>query len=163
MERPKRILLVDNDARDVDLILNVLGEYDFAEQIVVARDGVIALDYLYRRGEFAQRPIGHPVAILLDLKMPRISGLEVLRELKTNEQMRRIPIVILSSSRESRDLAECYELGVNAYVVKPVKFAEFAETVKHLGVFWAMINEPPPGSVTAVESSPLLAQGQDGR
>jgi CheY-like chemotaxis protein len=147
METLKRILLVEDDPRDVELTLNALSEYNLANEIAIARDGAEALDYLYRRGAFAQRPPGSPVVILLDLKMPKLDGVEVLRQLKADEQMRLIPIVILTSSRESRDLEECYRLGVNAYVVKPVRFTGFVEAVKQLGVFWALINEPPPGSV----------------
>lgn len=147
MERIKRILLVEDDPKDVELTLTALSEHNLANEIVVARDGVEALDYLYRRDAFALRPEGNPVVILLDIKMPRIDGLQVLKQLKTDEQMRLIPVVILTSSRESRDLEECYQLGVNAYVVKPVRFTEFAEAVKGIGVFWALINEPPPGSM----------------
>jgi CheY-like chemotaxis protein len=147
METLKRILLVEDDSRDVELTLNALSEYNLANEIAIARDGAEALDYLYRRGAFAQRPPGSPVVILLDLKMPKLDGVEVLRQLKADEQMRLIPIVILTSSRESRDLEECYRLGVNAYVVKPVRFTGFVEAVKQLGVLWALINEPPPGSV----------------
>jgi CheY-like chemotaxis protein len=110
----------------------------------VVRDGVEALDYLHRRGAFAQLPAGHPVVIMLDLKMPRLDGVEVLRHLKEDEEMRLIPVVVLTSSRESLDLEECYRLGVNAYVVKPVRFAEFVEAVRQTGVFWALINQPPP-------------------
>ena len=113
----------------------------------MARDGVEALDYVYRRGEFALRPEGNPVVVLLDLKMPRLDGVQVLRQLKSDVQMRFVPVVILTSSRESRDLEEAYRLGANAYVVKPVRFAEFVEAIKGIGVFWALINEPPPGSV----------------
>jgi CheY-like chemotaxis protein len=147
METLKRILLVEDDPKDIELTLNALSEYNFANEIEIARDGVEALDYLYRRGTFAQRPDGNPVVILLDLKLPRLDGIQVLRQLKSDEHMRLIPIVILTSSRESRDLEECYKLGVNAYVVKPVRFPEFVEAVKQIGVFWALINEPPPGSV----------------
>ena len=147
MQELKRILLVEDDPRDVELILSTLSEYNLANEIAVARDGVEALDYLYRRGTFAQRPVGNPVVILLDLKMPRLDGLQVVRQLKADEPMRLIPIVILTSSREAHDLEECYKLGVNAYVVKPVRFAEFVEAVKQVGVFWALINEPPPDSV----------------
>jgi CheY-like chemotaxis protein len=111
---------------------------------VVARDGVEALDYLYRRGTFAGRPEGNPVVVLLDLKLPRLDGIEVLMQLKSDGLMRNLPIVVLTSSRESCDLEKCYELGVNAYVVKPVLFTEFAYAVKKIGVFWALINEPPP-------------------
>jgi CheY-like chemotaxis protein len=147
MEPIKRILLVEDDPKDIELTLGALEEYNLANEIVVARDGVEALDYLYRRNAFAERPEGNPVVILLDLKMPRMDGLQVLRQLKADEQMRLIPVVILTSSRESRDLEKCYLLGVNAYVVKPVRFTEFVNAVKEVGVFWALINEPPPGSV----------------
>jgi CheY-like chemotaxis protein len=147
METIKRILLVEDDPKDIELTLNALSEFNLANKIVVARDGVEALDFLYRRNAFAQRLEGNPVVILLDIKMPRMDGLQVLKHLKADEQMRLIPIVILTSSRESRDLEECYRLGVNAYVVKPVRFTEFANAVKEIGVFWALINEPPPGSM----------------
>ena len=142
----KRILLVEDDPKDIELTLAALDEYNLANEIMVARDGVEALDYLYRRENFAHRPEGNPVVILLDLKMPRMDGVEVLRQLKADDQMHSIPIVILTSSRESRDLEKCYQLGVNAYVVKPVRFSEFVEAVKQIGVFWALLNEPPPGS-----------------
>ncbi len=147
METPRRILLIEDDPQDIELTLAALGEYNLANEIVIARDGVEALDYLYRRGTFAQRPAGNPVVVLLDLKMPRLDGIGVLRQLKTDERLRLIPVVILTSSGESRDLEECYRLGVNAYVVKPVRFVEFVEAVKHIGVFWVLTNEPPPGSV----------------
>lgn len=147
MEPIKRILLVEDDKKDIELTVTALSEYNLANEIAIAHDGVEALDYLYRRGAFAQRPDDKPLVILLDLKMPRLDGLQVLKQLKTDEQMRSIPIVILTSSRESRDLEECYKLGVNAYVVKPVRFTAFVEAVKQIGVFWALINEPPPGSV----------------
>ena len=106
-----------------------------------------ALDYLFRRGSFAERPVGNPVVILLDLKMPKLDGIQVLQQLRADEHMRFIPVVVLTSSRESLDLKECYKLGVNAYVVKPVRFQKFVESVKQVGVFWALINEPPPGYV----------------
>ncbi len=147
METLKRILLVEDDPQDIELTLTALAEYNLANEIVIARDGVEALDYLYRRGVFAQRPAGNPVVVLLDLKMPRLNGIEVLRQLKADEQMHPVPVVILTSSRESGDLEECYRLGVNAYVVKPVRFAEFVEAVKQIGVFWALLNEPPLDSV----------------
>ena len=146
MEPLKRILLVEDDPKDIELILSALGEYNLANDIVVARDGIMALDYLYRRHEFAERPEENPVVILLDLKMPKMDGIQILQILKTDEEMRTIPIVILTSSREDRDLEKCYSLGVNAYVVKPVHFREFVEAVKHIGVFWALINESPQGS-----------------
>jgi CheY-like chemotaxis protein len=147
MKTIKRILLVEDDPKDIELTLNALGEHNLANEIMVARDGVEALDYLYRRGEYALRPEGNPVVILLDIKMPRLDGLQVLRQLKADEQLRLIPVVILTSSRESRDLEECYRLGVNSYIVKPVRFTEFMEAVKGIGVYWVLINEPPPGSV----------------
>lgn len=147
METLKRILLVEDDPKDIELTLTALGEYNLANEIMVVRDGVEALDYLYRRGEFALRPEGNPVVILLDLKMPRLDGIQVLRQLKSDERMRFVPVVILTSSRESRDLEEAYRFGANAYVVKPVRFNEFVEAIKGIGVFWALINEPVPGSV----------------
>jgi CheY-like chemotaxis protein len=146
MGTKKRILLVEDDPKDIELTIAALGEYNLANEIVVARDGAEALDYLYRRGAFAERPAGNPVVVLLDLKMPRMSGVDVLQQLKTDERMHALPIVILTSSRESSDLEKCYQLGVNAYVVKPVRFSEFVEAVKRIGVFWALLNEPPPNS-----------------
>ena len=146
MNTLKHILLVEDDPKDIELTLTALEEYNLVNEVVTARDGVEALDYLYRRGTFAERPVGQPAVILLDLKLPKLDGLQVLRQLKTDEQMRLVPMVILTSSRESRDLEECYRLGVNAYVVKPVRFTDFIEAVKQIGVFWALINEPPPGS-----------------
>ena len=142
----KRILLAEDDPKDVELTLAALSEHGLANKIMVVRDGVEALDYLYRRDAFSQRPAGHPVVILLDLKMPRMDGIEVLRKLKGDEQMRLIPVVVLTSSRESMDLEQCYRLGVNAYVVKPVRFIEFVEAVKQIGVFWGLLNQPPPDS-----------------
>ncbi|MBN1581832.1 MAG: response regulator [Anaerolineae bacterium] len=149
METLKHILLVEDDPKDIELTLIALSEYNLANKIVIARDGLEALDYLYHRGTFAQRSAGNPVVILLDLKMPRLDGLQVLQQIKADEQMRFVPVVILTSSRESRDLDECYKLGANAYVVKPVRFAEFVQAIKQIGIFWALINEPPPGSATA--------------
>jgi CheY-like chemotaxis protein len=138
------ILLMEDDPNDVDLTLSALGEHNLANQVTVARDGAEGLDYLMRRGEFAERPPGNPVFVLLDLKMPKVDGLEVLRQMKSDEQLRSIPVVVLTSSREAPDLAKCYALGVNAYVVKPVDFYDFVKAVKELGIFWAVINEPPP-------------------
>ena len=143
----KHILLVEDDPKDIELTLEALAEYNLSNKIVIARDGVDALDYLYRRGRFAERTGGNPVVMLLDLKMPRLDGVEVLKRIKSDEQLRVVPVVVLTSSRESRDLQECYKLGVNAYVVKPVRFAEFIEAIKQIGVFWALLNEPPPDSV----------------
>lgn len=144
MNRLKRILLAEDDPLDIELTLNALSEHNLANEVAVARDGVEVLDYLHRRDKFAKRPPGNPVVIMLDLKMPRLDGLEVLKILKSDEKLRQIPIVVLTSSRESLDLQESYRLGVNAYVVKPVRFAELVEAVKQIGVFWAIINQPPP-------------------
>ncbi|MEJ2641894.1 MAG: response regulator [Desulfosarcinaceae bacterium] len=144
MEALKRILLVEDDPKDIELTLAALAEHNLANEVAVVRDGVEALDYLYRRESFAQRPTGNPVVILLDLKMPRMDGVQVLEQLKADEQLGLIPVVVLTSSRESLDLQACYRLGVNAYVVKPVRFMEFVDAVKQTGVFWALINQPPP-------------------
>lgn len=141
-----RILLVEDNPYDVELTLEALADYNVANEVVVAVDGAEALDYLFRRGAFADRPEGNPAAILLDLKLPKVDGIEVLRTIKADEKLKIIPVVVLTSSREEQDLLNSYKLGVNAYVVKPIDFHEFARAVKGLGVFWAIINEPPPGS-----------------
>lgn len=143
----KRILLVDDSERDREMALEALAAHRLANEVVAVRDGVEALDYLYRRGDFAGRDDSQPVVVLLDLKMPRLDGLEVLRTLKGDPAMRALPVVIMTSSREESDLVRSYELGVNAYVVKPVRFQEFVEAVRQLGAFWAVLNEPPPGPV----------------
>jgi CheY-like chemotaxis protein len=140
----KHILLAEDDPRDEELTLAALEEYHLANQVFVVHDGEEALDYLFCRGKFKARMTGNPVAVLLDLKMPKVSGLEVLKIIKGDEHLRMIPIVVLTSSRETPDVAECYKHGVNAYVVKPVDFTEFVKAVKQLGVFWAVVNEPPP-------------------
>lgn len=144
MKPMKRILLAEDSPRDVELTLSALNEHHLANQVVVVRDGVEAMQYLRRQDAFANRPEGNPVVILLDIKMPRWNGLDVLREIRSDPQLKLIPVVVLTSSREEPDLAECYRLGVNAYVVKPVTFAEFVDAVKELGLFWAVLNEPPP-------------------
>lgn len=140
----KDILLAEDNANDVELTLNALQKNNMANQVIVVRDGAQALDYLYRQGEFANRAGGNPAVILVDLKMPKVDGLEVLRRIKSDAELKTIPVVILTSSREERDLVEGYQLGVNAYVVKPIHFDEFVHAVSQLGVFWALINEPPP-------------------
>ena len=142
-----RILLVEDDPKDVDLTLTALEEYYLANEVVVTHDGEEALDYLYRRGSFATRINGNPAVLLLDLKLPKVDGLEVLQQIKSDSQLRLIPVVVLTSSREERDMVASYKLGVNAYVVKPVDFHEFVNAIRELGVFWAIINEPPPGSI----------------
>jgi CheY-like chemotaxis protein len=142
-----RILLVEDDPKDVELTLTALEEYNLTNEVVVARDGEEALDYLYCRGSFKMRTNENPAVLLLDLKLPKIDGLEVLQTLKSDPKMKIIPVVVLTSSREERDMIASYKLGVNAYVVKPVDFHEFVNAIKELGVFWAIINEAPPGSV----------------
>ena len=124
-----------------------MEEYNLANEVVVTRDGEEALDFLYRRGTFAARANGNPAVMLLDLKLPKVDGLEVLERIKSDERLRMIPVVVLTSSREERDMVASYRLGVNAYVVKPVDFHEFVNAIRELGVFWAIINEPPPGSL----------------
>jgi DNA-binding response OmpR family regulator len=142
-----RILLVEDDAKDVELTMTALEEYNLANEVFVVRDGEEALDYLYCRGSFKVRVKGNPAVILLDLKLPKVDGLEVLQKIRGNGTLKFIPVVVLTSSREERDMVASYKLGVNAYVVKPVDFHEFVNAIKELGVFWAVINEPPPGSV----------------
>ena len=142
-----RILLVEDDPRDTELTMTALEEYNLGNEVVVAIDGEEALDYLYYRGKFQRRSGENPAVMLLDLKLPKIDGLEVLQRIKADENLKMIPVVVLTSSREERDMVSSYKLGVNAYVVKPVDFHEFVNAVKELGVFWAIINEPPPGSL----------------
>jgi DNA-binding response OmpR family regulator len=146
----KRILLVEDDPRDVELILESLGDYNLANEVIVARDGEEAMDYLYHRVNFKARPNGNPAVVLLDLKLPKVNGMEVLRQIRSDEKLKMMPVVILTSSREEKDWVESYKLGVNAYVVKPVNFQEFVKAVKDVGAFWAVVNEPPPGSVGKV-------------
>lgn len=142
--KPKHILLVDDSPRDTEMAVDALGQYHIANEVVTLRDGAEALDYLYRRGEFADRREGNPALILLDLKMPRVNGLEVLRQIKQDPALKTIPVVMMTSSREDQDLINSYQLGVNAYVVKPLSFHEFIEAIKVLGAFWAVLNEPVP-------------------
>jgi CheY-like chemotaxis protein len=146
MNSLKRILLVEDSPRDAELALDALAAHHLANEVVHVRDGADALDYLYRRGQFVGRPNGEPAVVLLDLKMPKVDGLEVLRQIKGDPALQMIPVVVMTSSREEQDLLNSYRLGVNAYVVKPVQFHEFVDAVKQLGGFWAVINEPPPGS-----------------
>jgi len=140
----KKILLVEDNPNDIELTMEALSENNIANAVVVARDGEEALDYLCRKGNFSSRPSGNPGVILLDLKLPKVDGLEVLRLIRSNDELKMIPVVILTSSREESDLIESYRLGVNAYVVKPVDFNEFVKAIRTLGLFWAIINEPPP-------------------
>ena len=146
MRELRRILIVDDDPRDVELTFTALDEYKLANEVVVTRDGKEALDYLYRREGFASRAEGNPAVILLDLKLPKVNGLEVLQKIRSDEQFKMIPVVVLTSSHEEKDVLDSYQLGVNAYVVKPVDFHEFVDAVKELGLFWGIVNQPPPGS-----------------
>jgi CheY-like chemotaxis protein len=138
------ILLVEDSPKDLELTLAALQKCQLANDIVVARDGEEAIDFLYSAGRFAKRPDGDPAVVLLDLKLPKIDGLEVLERVKNDPALRHIPVVMLTSSREEQDLVRSYELGVNAFVVKPVEFTKFFEAIEDLGVFWAILNEPPP-------------------
>jgi CheY-like chemotaxis protein len=140
----KHILIAEDNPNDVELALEALAENKLANQIVVVNDGEEVLDYLYCRGEFENRQTGNPAVILLDLKMPKVDGLEVLRTVRHDEHLKAIPVVMLTSSREESDLIESYKLGINAYVVKPVNFEQFSKAVSVIGLFWAVINEPPP-------------------
>jgi len=142
-----RILLVEDDPKDVELTLTALEEYNLANEVVVARDGEEALDYLYCRGSYETRASENPAVLLLDLKLPKVDGLEVLKQIKSDKNLTMVPVVVLTSSREEKDMVASYRLGVNAYVVKPVDFHEFVNAIKELGAFWAVINEPPPGSM----------------
>ena len=142
----KRILLVEDNPNDAELTLEALAEHNLANGVELVKDGAEALDYLFCRGKYAGGTCDDLAVILLDLKLPKVDGLEVLRSIKSDQRLKFIPVVVLTSSREERDLVESYKLGVNAYVVKPVDFKEFMNAVKELGVFWAIVNEPPPGS-----------------
>lgn len=142
----KPILIVEDNANDLALTLNALEKSRLANEVIVARDGAEGADYLFRRGEYADRPAGNPAVVLLDLKLPKIDGLELLKMVREHDQTGKTPVVLLTSSREERDVVDGYRLGVNAYVVKPVEFREFVQAIQDLGVFWAVLNEPPPGS-----------------
>ena len=146
MQRLGRILMVEDDPKDVELTLTALEEYHLANEVVVVRDGEEALDYLTCRNAYAGRSSGNPAVMLLDLKLPKVDGLEVLRQVKSDENLKLLPVVVLTSSHEEKDLVTSYRLGVNAYVVKPVDFHQFVNAIKELGAFWAIINAPPPGS-----------------
>jgi CheY-like chemotaxis protein len=140
----KSILVVEDNPNDLELTVNALEKALLANEIIIARDGAEAADYLFRRNRHANRPAGNPAVVLLDLKLPKIDGLELLKMVRENEEIGRTPIVLLTSSREERDVVNGYKLGVNAYVVKPVDFAEFVQAIQELGAFWAVLNEPPP-------------------
>lgn len=143
MSEPGRILLVEDSPNDIELTLTALEKHNLANEVVVVRDGEEALDYLRRRGPFRLRAGGDPVVVLLDIKLPKIDGLEVLQQIRSDENLRPTPVVMLTSSREEQDIVRSYDLGVNAYVVKPVEFREFVDAICELGLFWAVINQPP--------------------
>lgn len=147
----KRILLAEDNTNDVELTLEALSECNLANEVVVVRDGAEALDYLYYRGAFKLRGTGNPAVILLDIKMPKVDGFEVLRQIRSDENLKTIPMVMLTSSREEMDLIKSYSLGVNGYVVKPVDFQQFVTAVKEVGLFWGVVNEPPPGCLRKVD------------
>jgi CheY-like chemotaxis protein len=140
----RKILFAEDNPRDVELTLEALGDHNLANNVIVVRDGVEAMDYLRCDGKYKQRTTGNPAVLLLDIKMPRMDGIEVLRAIRSDDKLKTLPVVMLTSSREEQDLIKSYALGVNAYVVKPVDFKEFIEAVKQVGVFWAVINEVPP-------------------
>jgi CheY-like chemotaxis protein len=147
MAELKRVLLVEDSPNDAELTLEAFRRSGLANEVVWVRDGREALDYLRRQGAHAERPEGHPAVVLLDLKMPRVDGLQVLGEVKGDPLLKAIPVVMLTSSREETDLARSYGRGVNAYVVKPVGFQQFVQALQDLGLFWAVVNEPPPGAL----------------
>lgn len=144
MSALRPILLAEDNPNDVELTLTALRGLNLSNDIVVVHDGAAVMDFLQRKNNFASRPSGHPVVILLDLKMPRVDGLETLRQIRADRELSTLPIVILTSSREENDLVKGYELGANGYVVKPVDFDQFVTAVGQIGVFWALVNEPPP-------------------
>lgn len=144
MSQLRRILLVEDSPNDVELILTALSDNYLANEVVVVRDGEEALDYMYRRGKFKLRVKGVPIVVFLDLKLPKVDGLEVLAHLKADPILQVVPIVVLTSSHEEPDLSRCYELGTNAYVVKPINFHDFVDVIRQLGLFWAVLNQPPP-------------------
>ena len=144
MAEPKKILLVEDDPHDVELTLIALEKIGLAGGLIVTRDGAEALDYLFRREAYAARKDGMPAAVLLDIKLPKVDGIEVLRIIKSDAALKMLPVVMLTSSREDRDLEACYKEGANAFVVKPVGFAEFEEAISKIWDFWSKLNEPPP-------------------
>ena len=146
MEGLRTILLAEDSPKDIELIMEALSELNLANSVIVVKDGVEAMEYLRCEGNYKQRTPGNPAVILLDIKMPRKDGIEVLREIRNDELLKTIPVVILTSSREQKDLIESYKLGVNAYVVKPFNFKDFIDAVKQIGMFWAVVNELPPGT-----------------
>ncbi|MBW4026571.1 response regulator [Acidipila rosea] len=148
----KPILIVEDNPRDLELTLSALEKSKLANEVIVARDGEEGANYLFRKGEYADRAIGNPAVVLLDLKLPKIDGLELLAMVRKSPELEHLPVVMLTSSREEKDVINTYKLRVNAYVVKPVEFKEFVQAIQDLGVFWAVLNEPPPGSMRVLRN-----------
>jgi CheY-like chemotaxis protein len=146
MDELGKILLVEDDPNDAELTVMALTDNHLANEIVIARDGEEALDFLYRRGAYKSREGGNPIVVLLDLKLPKVDGLEVLKQVKSDPDLKKVPVVMLTSSREERDVLNSYDLGTNSYVAKPVGFEEFVESVKEVGLYWTVVNHPSPGS-----------------
>lgn len=159
MAEVKRILLVDDDPYDVELALTALARHNLANEVMVARDGEEALNVLLRRGRYAELEGGNPAVILLDLKMPKVDGIEVLRRIRSDEKLKLLPVIVLTSSRQDRDIVESYKLGVNAYVVKPVDFQQFVDAVSQIGLFWGVLNEPPPGILSRLGRERSTGEG----
>jgi CheY-like chemotaxis protein len=151
MNTLKCILLAEDNPKDIELTLAALEEHHLANDVIVVNDGAEVLDFLYYNGKYKLRARGNPAVLLLDLKMPKVDGLQVLKTIKGDEQLKTLPVVVLTSSREESDLIKSYQLGVNAYVVKPVEFKDFVDAVSEIGAFWAIINEPPPGSIRRMQ------------
>jgi len=143
----KTILIVDDSRNDIELAIAALSEKNLANEVVVAEDGVEALDFLYKRGKFSGYKNGNPVVILLDIKMPRMNGIEVLKHIRLDPKFQLIPVIMVTSSAEEKDLIESYKLGANSYVVKPVDIVQFIDAIKVLGQYWAVINQPPPETI----------------
>lgn len=150
MKDLKTILLAEDNPRDIELTLEAISDPDLAKHVVVVKDGVEALEYLNYEGRYKTRNKANPAVVLLDIKMPRMDGMEVLQEIRSNPSLKNLPVVMLTSSREKSDLKKCYDLGANAYVVKPVNFKEFMVTIKNVGLFWASINEHPSQDDVAI-------------
>jgi CheY-like chemotaxis protein len=144
MNKLRCILIAEDDPKDLELLQTSLAELNLSNPVIAVRDGAEALDFLYKRGAYEGSGLWHPAVVLLDIKMPKVDGIQVLKKIKSDENLRRIPVVMLTSSREESDLMTCYELGSNAYVVKPMKFGDFATAIRDVGAFWAVVNEPPP-------------------
>lgn len=159
MNQPRCLLIVDDNANDLELTLRSLQGQQLPHNVCVVSDGVEALDYLYCRGEFSTRVNANPTTVLLDLKMPRLDGFEILQRIKSDPNLKTIPVVVFTSSNQLADMHKCYELGANAFVVKPVDFRQFTERVQQIGTFWSVINEPPPVANDNADAPSTTAPG----